>query len=250
MRNKSIRLESMRRRTQRGDKEAERGGDGRTKWVALCSGEPDKENLNGGNLHWRRTKTAAIWSNSRKRSNLPTFNKDDISKVWMKAMWPAQRSLHPSLRCGVMKAADYTCSRHLAWTMELVWTGQVVPAWHAGTDHSWTELAVQHEEKQESVQQAPSCFLNTEVLLLLNWLIFPFLSTISRSSLMDRLCLQEDVHKHTHSYARHNGFEGEQCVLLAFITRRGATFAAMTRHLVSLFTASQAPRAIPRITSM
>lgn len=155
-----------------------------------------------------------------------------------------------------MKAARLHVLPAFGRTPMLVWTGQVVPVRHVEAHPNWTEHAARHKTRNQSNKLHPVLSHHRGVVPAVKLTLF-FFFTISFSSLMDRLYSQEDVHKHTHIHTAHthtrylhNGFEGEQCVLLAFIAIRHASFAVMTRHLVSLFTASQTPRAIPRITSM
>lgn len=154
-----------------------------------------------------------IWQEWSKRDQK---NKENIREVGMSAMWPVWRSLHP-LRYESSQATR-ACGG---------WTPGAGPN-RTGCSHS--RLAGATIKKQERISTTGS-FLFLTGAQRCCWNI------LSSHHWWTDCTLRE---MYTHSLYRS---EGEQCVPLAFIIIRHAT--AMTRHLASPFTASQAPRANP-----
>lgn len=161
-------MKRTRRQADGEEKEAGRGGDGGTKWMARCSSEILKKRkkskqreLKGGNLDWKRTKRAAIWSDRRKQRDFflkrnAEQRRHQESGNESHVAGPAKHT--SSLRCGVMKAVRLHVLPAFGPGPRALWAGQVVPARPAVANHNRTERALQHGGKQESVQQDPSCF--------------------------------------------------------------------------------------------
>lgn len=121
-------------------RERSREGRGGTEWTVSCGAEMKKKtSLNKDNIKSRtftmkenKESSYEMWQEEAERSKkAPTFDKDDMREVGMKAMWLDRRSLHP-LSC--YESSQTTHVPGIWLDSALLWTGQVVPDRHVEVD--------------------------------------------------------------------------------------------------------------------
>lgn len=177
-------MKSTRRQADGEEKEAGRGGDGGTKWMARGSSEILKKRkkskqreLKGGNLDWKRTKRAAIWSDRRKQRFLKKMQR------WTKATsgkWEWEPCGQPGEAYILSALWRYESSQTTRapgiWPRSrsaLSWTGCSSPACR-GLSQPHRACTAARRKTRISTTRSILFFCTTEVLsLLLNCLTPP-----------------------------------------------------------------------------